>query len=73
MKELEIIKVQGYAIDNEEREFGLICVAVPVFNKQNELIAALSVSGPAQRMPEEKINEIQKKLRQEALKIQQSL
>lgn len=73
LKELEIIKVQGYAIDNEEREFGLICVAVPVFNKQNELIAALSVSGPAQRMPEEKINEIQKKLRQEALKIQQSL
>lgn len=73
IRELKDIRIKGYAIDNEEREFGLICVAVPVFNKQNELIAALSVSGPAQRMPAEKVNEIQKKLKQEALKIREAL
>lgn len=73
LKELKIIRSCGYSVDNEEREFGLVCVAAPIFNKKGDVIAALSVSGPTQRMPEEKINKIQLMLRQEATKIQQSI
>ena len=54
-KELNTIKAQGYAIDREEFELGLICVGIPIFNQNNEVIASLSASGPASRFQEEKV------------------
>jgi len=47
--ELSKIKAQGYAIDNEEAELGLVCVAMPVYDA-NQCIAAVSISGPGFRM-----------------------
>lgn len=44
------IKRQGYAIDNEEVEEGLICFAAPVFTLDQQVIAAISVSGPVYRL-----------------------
>jgi IclR family KDG regulon transcriptional repressor len=52
---LQKIKNQGYAIDREEFEIGLICVAVPVFNQKNEIVASLSASGPANRFEEAEV------------------
>lgn len=49
-KELRKIKAQGYAIDDEELEEGVHCVAVPVKNHEGKIIAALSVSGPHARI-----------------------
>jgi IclR family transcriptional regulator, KDG regulon repressor len=46
---------QGYAIDNEELSIGLTCIAMPVYNYSNEIIAALSISGPTFRMNFSKI------------------
>ncbi|PRX35800.1 IclR family transcriptional regulator [Orenia metallireducens] len=43
---LKQIKVQGYAIDFEEMEEGVRCVAAPIKNGDGEVIAAISVSGP---------------------------
>lgn len=51
VKELEKIRNEGFAIDNEESEVGLFCIAVPIFQLGNP-IAAISISGPAQRMRE---------------------
>lgn len=73
LRELESIRVKGFSIDNEEREYGLTCVAAPVFNKKGDVIAALSVSGPTMRMSAEKINDIQIMLRNEAARLQSSL
>ncbi len=56
-KQLEQIKNQAYAIDRQELELGLICVAVPVYNQDDHVIAALSAAGPAIRFKEEKIEE----------------
>tara|TARA_B110000014_G_scaffold175943_1_gene125827 strand:- start:348 stop:1109 length:762 start_codon:yes stop_codon:yes gene_type:complete len=53
--EIEKIKKNGFALDMEENEVGLICVAVPVFNRNNEFIAAISNSGPTARFNESKI------------------
>lgn len=50
--ELETIKKRGYAIDNEESEYGLICVAAPVLSHNGQAIAAISISGPSSRMLE---------------------
>ncbi|MDD2282551.1 MAG: IclR family transcriptional regulator [Eubacteriales bacterium] len=57
-KELEKIKVLGYAVDNEEAELGLRCVAAPIRDINGKVIAATSVSGPKVRMDDEKIKGI---------------
>ena len=49
------IRQRGFAIDNQEYEQGLICVAVPVFNQKQELVAALSAAGPSVRFKKESL------------------
>ncbi|MEM9819733.1 MAG: IclR family transcriptional regulator [Bacteroidota bacterium] len=49
------VKHRGYAIDREESEIGLICVGIPIFNQNNEVVASLSASGPANRFEQEKV------------------
>ncbi len=46
---LQTIKKQGYALDLEEFELGLICIAIPIFNKNKNAIASISASGPSSR------------------------
>lgn len=50
LEELEKIRQQGYAIDNEEQEVGLICIGAPILGKDGNAIAAMSISGPSARM-----------------------
>ena len=53
-KQLLEISRQGYAVVHEEFEIGLSAVAVPVYNHLGNVIAAVSISGPAFRFtPEE--------------------
>jgi DNA-binding IclR family transcriptional regulator len=47
--ELERVREQGVAFDDEARVKGLRCVAVPLVNKNDEVEGALSVSGPTSR------------------------
>jgi len=47
---LSDIRSQGYAVDNEEFEDGVMCVAAPVRNHTRDVVAALSVSGPSGRI-----------------------
>jgi IclR family KDG regulon transcriptional repressor len=53
--ELESIRQHGYAFDDEEHEVGVRCVAAPVRNNQGATIAALSISIPTVRMPNDEI------------------
>jgi IclR family KDG regulon transcriptional repressor len=52
-KHLLLVKEQGYAEDNEEHEFHIRCVAVPIFDYQSHICAALSISMPIARWSEE--------------------
>jgi DNA-binding IclR family transcriptional regulator len=56
--ELQQVQKQGYAIDNEEFEYGVRAVAAPVFNLQNQVIGCVSVPGPSNRLTVEHIQEI---------------
>ncbi|MDI5975059.1 IclR family transcriptional regulator [Amycolatopsis magusensis] len=48
---------RGYAYSHGERETGLSAVAVPVFGRSGTAIAALSLSGPTVRFPDDRITE----------------
>ena len=52
---LEEIRQNGYATDNMEHEYGIRCVAVPIFNAAGKVFAAVSVSGPSPRFDPETI------------------
>ena len=52
--ELDLIREQGFAIDDEENEVGVCCVGAPVFDYTGSAVAALSISGPMHRMSRER-------------------
>jgi IclR family acetate operon transcriptional repressor len=51
LKELRAIRARGYGLDDQEHEIGVRCIAAPVRNHTGEVVAAISVAGPAERMP----------------------
>jgi DNA-binding IclR family transcriptional regulator len=53
---------RGYAVDNEELSLGLRCVAVPIFDYTGRPAYAMSLSGPKERMSDEKVDAIRSKL-----------
>lgn len=48
--ELEKIRINGYAEDNEEIEIGLSCLSVPIFSGKDQPGFAISLSGPTTRI-----------------------
>jgi IclR family transcriptional regulator, KDG regulon repressor len=53
--ELATIRQKGYAIDDEEIEVGLRCVAAPIRDHSGQVTAAISVAAPVQRMTKKNI------------------
>jgi DNA-binding IclR family transcriptional regulator len=51
MKDLRAIRARGYGLDEQEHESGVRCIAAPISNHAGEVVAAISVAGPADRMP----------------------
>jgi DNA-binding IclR family transcriptional regulator len=56
--ELEKTRRRGYAVDDEELEEGLRCIAVPILDAQRLPVAAVSVSGPSFRVTAQKLPSI---------------
>ena len=56
-------------MDNEEQEIGLMCVGVPILDKNGEAVAAMSISGPTQRLQHHDISLIVDKLKQTSAEI----
>ena len=51
-EELRGVLLRGYAVDFEEYSPGLCCVAAPVRDASSNVVAALSISGPSNRLTE---------------------
>lgn len=71
---LKSVRSKGYAIDDEENERGIRCIAAPIFNEAGKAVAAVSISGPAFRVTKKVIQErLKKEVMKTALKISQRL
>lgn len=57
LEQLDEIRNVGYALDDEEHNIGLKCIAAPVFDYNGQAKYAISVSGPTVRMTDEKVQE----------------
>jgi DNA-binding IclR family transcriptional regulator len=55
IKELVETRRRGYAIAQEELEEGLTAVAAPILDQEGKVVAALAVTGPSFRLPEERL------------------
>ncbi len=73
LAELRKIHTQGFALDNEEFEEGLRCVAVPLFDSRGEVLASISISGSTARIHEETVPFYFDALKKTREKIRQSL
>jgi IclR family acetate operon transcriptional repressor len=67
--ELEQIRLQGYALDDEEHAVGLRCVASPIFDENGQALAAISLSGPKARIVDNRLSELGNAIRQTAAEI----
>jgi len=71
--ELEVTLLRGFAVDNQENELGGRCVAAAIYDYHGEPVAAISMSVPIQRFPEEKIPEYGARIKQAARRISMQL
>ena len=67
------IRKQGFALDDEECSLGLRCVAAPILNHLGSAVAALSVSGPSQRLPDQMLPRLAECVRAAAQDVSQRL
>jgi IclR family acetate operon transcriptional repressor len=54
-QELEKVRHQGFAVDDEETTLGARCVSAPILGANGEAIGAISVSGPVTRVGREQV------------------
>lgn len=60
---LEDVRDRGYAIDDGERLEGLRCIAAPIKDSTDEVLGAISVSAPANRVSDDDLhNQLPKKV-----------
>jgi IclR family transcriptional regulator, KDG regulon repressor len=57
-KHLRNIRIQKWAMDNQEQTIGQRCIAAPIYDYRGDVIAAVSGSGNLEQLPDEKINVI---------------
>lgn len=73
MAELQLIRQQGYAFDDEEKAEGMRCIAAPILNIHGEAVAGISISGPSNRITLEKVARIGVLVRDAAREVSHSL
>ena len=73
MKKIEEVRKNGYAMDNEECEIGVTCIAAPVFNEKHYPVAAISISGPTPRLKEKGMSELAETIKIAASQISEKL
>lgn len=69
MRDLGEAKIRGWAVDDEERNLGMRCVAAAIFDEHGEPVGGVSVSGPTVRVTPERLTQIGPVVRDAAAEI----
>jgi IclR family transcriptional regulator, KDG regulon repressor len=72
-KHLVSVRETGYAVDDEEIELGLKCIAAPIFNHKGNVIASISCAAPKMRLDEEMLPKVIAGIKRAASEISKSL
>ena len=72
-KSLHDIRQQGYSVDDEEALIGLRCVSAVVYDVRSEPLAAISVSGKASRVPNDRLPVLGKLVQEVAAELTKAL
>ncbi len=73
LEELARVRELGYAVDEEENDHGVRCVAAPVFDGMGKVIASIGVSGTTTQNPLETLPKIAEFVKEAARKITRQL
>ncbi|SHE76719.1 transcriptional regulator, IclR family [Tissierella praeacuta DSM 18095] len=68
----ENIKNEGVSYDREEYEYGLTCIAAPIKNCEENIVATISISGPTSRLGYKGFDYLRDKLLKTAIEIEKS-
>jgi IclR family transcriptional regulator, KDG regulon repressor len=68
-RELQAIRQFGYAVDNEEMEIGVRCVACVIRQDRAGIVGGVSISGPSSRLTRDKAASLGELVRQTAGRI----
>jgi IclR family acetate operon transcriptional repressor len=60
--ELDAVVRRGFAVDNEEYALGVRCLAAPVRDHSGNVVAGVSVTVPATRLPPERVEDVAARL-----------
>jgi DNA-binding IclR family transcriptional regulator len=63
-RHLQEIRALGYALDNEELELGLRCVAAPITDHTGMVVASVSISAPTTRVSQEDVATLAPKVKE---------
>lgn len=63
------VRRSGYAVDDEEQEEGVRCVAAPVRGHRGGILGAISLSGPTSRLTKERLRELGELVRATSLEL----
>jgi IclR family KDG regulon transcriptional repressor len=72
-KELEKVRQAGYAVDNQENEPGVRCIAVPIRNHTGQVVAAVSISTLVTRVDDQMLMDFLAMLRPAAEEMSQQM
>src|SRR5499426_3337288 len=73
LQELERVREQGYAVDDEENNYGVRCVAAPIFDSLNRVVASVGVSGTTTQNDVDHLPKVVELVKEAARKVSQQL
>jgi IclR family KDG regulon transcriptional repressor len=72
-RELDTVRARGYAVDDEENNLGVRCVAAPIFDATGHVVASINVSGTTGQIVDDALPKIAEAVKDAARRVSQKL
>ena len=73
LAQLRLVRQRGYAVDDEEHRDGICCIGAPVLRPGGDVVAAVSISGPAFRLHGRRLAALAPHVKEAAVRISHEL